>query len=120
MPKNENVVTGKWVRNWKTADRGNVIKPKSRMAARGFGQIHNVDFPEAFASTPSPASLKIAAAVANEKGWLLRHLDVKKAFIQAHLDKAVYMRLPAGCGDMSGEVVLLQRDVYGFQQAGRQ
>ncbi|CAN0476485.1 unnamed protein product [Ascophyllum nodosum] len=30
------------------------------------------------------------------------------------------MRLPAGCGDMSGEVVLLQRAVYGLRQAGRQ
>ena len=87
-----------------------MIKPKSRMVARGFGQIHNVDFSETFDSTPSAASVKIAVAVADEKNWLLlRHLDVKQAFIQAHLDEAVYMRLPAGCGDMSGEVVLLQR-----------
>ena len=43
-----------------------------------------------------------------------------QAFIQAHLDEAVYMRLPAGCGDMSGQVVLLQRSVYGLRQAGRQ
>ena len=120
LPKNANVVTGKWVRNWKTDDRGNVIKPKSRMVARGFGQIHNVDFSEAFAPTPSTASVKIAVVVANEKGWLLWHLDVQQAFIQAHLDEAVYMRLPAGCGDMSGEVVLLQRAVYGLRQAGRQ
>ena len=111
MPKNVNVVTGKWVKIWKTDDRGNMIKPKSRMVARGFGQIHNVDFSETFAPTPSTASVKIAVGVANEKGWLLRHL---------HLDKAVYMRLPAGCGDMSGEVVLLQRAVYGLRQAGRQ
>ena len=69
LPKNaNNVVTGKWVRNWKTDDRGNVIKPKSRMVARGFGQIHNVDFPETFAPTPSGASVKIAVAVANEEG----------------------------------------------------
>ena len=40
--------------------------------------------------------------------------------IQAHLDEAVYTRLPAGCEDMSGEVVLLQRAVYGLRQAGRQ
>ena len=120
LPKNANVVTGKWVRNWKTDDRGNVIRPKSRMVARGFGQIHNVDFSETFAPTTSAASVKIAVAVANEKGWLLRHLDVKQAFIQAHLDEAVYIRLPAGCGDMSGEVVLLQRAVYGLRQAGRQ
>ncbi|CAN0387341.1 unnamed protein product, partial [Ascophyllum nodosum] len=28
------------------------------------------------------------------------------------------MRLPADCGDMSGEFVLLQRAVYGLRQAG--
>ena len=120
LRKIANVVTEKWVRNWKTDDRGNVIKSKSRMVERGFGQIHNVDFSETFAPTPSAASVKIAVAVANEKGWLLRHLDVKQAFIQAHLDEAVYMRLPAGCGDISGEVVLLQRAVSGLRQARRQ
>ena len=30
------------------------------------------------------------------------------------------MRLPAGCGDRSGEVVLLQHTVYGLRQAGIQ
>ena len=39
LPKNANVVTGKWVRNWKTDDRGNVIKPKSRMVARGLARF---------------------------------------------------------------------------------
>ena len=47
LPKNaKNVVTGKWVRNRKTDDHGNVIKTKPRMVARGFGQIDNVDFPK--------------------------------------------------------------------------
>ena len=64
-------------------------KPKSRMVARGLGQIHNVDFSKAFPSIPSDASVRIAVAVANEKGWLLRHLDVKQSFVQAHLDEAV-------------------------------
>ena len=64
LPKNANGVTGKWVRNWKADDRGNVIKPKSMMVARGFGQIHNVDFSETFAPIPSAASVKIAVAVA--------------------------------------------------------
>ena len=120
MLKNENVVAGKWVKNRKTDDRGNIIKPKSRMVARAFDQINNVDFSETFALTPSPASVKVAVAVANEKDWLLWHLDIKQAFIQAHFDEAVYMRLPADCGHMSGEVVLLQSAVYGLRQAGRQ
>ena len=51
---------------------------------------------------------------------MLRHLDINQAFIQAHLDEAVYMRLPASCGDISDEVVLLQRNVYRLRQARRQ
>ena len=120
LPKKANIVIGKCVRNWKTDDRGYVIKPKSRMVARGFGQIQSADFFETFAPSPSAVSVKIAVAVANDKGWLVRHLDVKQAFIQAHLDEAICMRLPAGCGDMSSEAVLLQRAVYGLLQAGRQ
>ena len=81
MPKNANVVTGKWVRNWKTDDRGNVIKPKSRMIARGFDEIHDVDFSETFflllllllllLPHQSAASVKIAVAVliVNEKDY---------------------------------------------------
>ena len=58
--KSANVGTGKCFRNWKTDDRGNVIKPKSRVTiARGFGQIYNVEFSEMFAPTPSAASVKI-------------------------------------------------------------
>ena len=116
-----NVVTGKWARNWKTNDDcGNVIKPKSRMVVRGFGQIRNVDFYETFAPTPSATSVKIAVAVLNEKAWLLWYIDIKLAFIQAHWDESVYMRLPAGCGDIIGEVVLLHRAVYGLRHTGRQ
>ena len=88
-----------------------MIKPKSGIVARGFDQIHSVDFSETFTPSLLAASVKIAVALANERGWLLRHLDVRHVFIQARLDEAVYMRLPAGCGDMSGDVVLLQRAV---------
>ena len=49
LRKNTNVVTGKLVRHWKI----DVIKPKSRIVARRFGQIHTVDCSEPFALTPS-------------------------------------------------------------------
>ena len=109
-------------RTWRIRDcdiLGNVIKPRSRTVARGFGEIYNVDFSETLAPTPSDASVKVAVAAANEKGWLLRPLDAKHAFIQVHLNEAVYMKLPAGYGDMSGQVVLLQRAVYELRQTGK-
>ena len=51
--------------------------------------------------------------------WELRQLDIKQAFIQAELDFNVFMKLPDGCGDKSGEVVKLNKSVYGLKQAGR-
>ena len=51
--------------------------------------------------------------------WDLRHLDVDQAFIQAELDTEIFLRLPPGCGEMSGKVVLLNKALYGLKQRGR-
>ena len=56
------------------------------------------------------------AAVAVEPHWELRQLDVKQAFIQADLDCDGYTKLPDGCEDKSGEIVKLNKAVYGLKQ----
>lgn len=60
--------------------------------------------------------MKIAVSIASEKEWSLRYLDTKHAFIRGHLHEVVNMRFPGGCGDVSGEVVLMQRAVYRLRQ----
>ena len=49
----------------------------------------------------------------------LRRLDVDQAFIQAELDTGIFLRLPPGCGDMSGKIVLLKKALCGLKQSGR-
>ena len=51
--------------------------------------------------------------------WDLRHLDVDQAFIQSELDTDIYLRLPPGCGLVSGKVVILNKALYGLKQSGR-
>ena len=34
------------------------------------------------------------------------HLDVAQAFVRAKLDAEIYIKLPDGCGDMSGTVII--------------
>ena len=46
-------------------------------------------------------------------------IDVKQAFIQADLHYDISMELPDVCRDESGEIVKLNKAVYGFKQAGR-
>ena len=64
--------------------------------------------------------MKILAAVANEQGLKIFHLDVTQAFVRAKLDAKIYMKLPDGCGDMSGKIVCLNRSLHGLKQSGRQ
>ena len=98
---------------------GNIVKPKARLVARGFSQVHTVGFLDTYAPTPAASSVKLLVAIAVKNDWELRQLDVKQAFIQADLDFNVFMKLPDGYGDKSGKVVKLSEPVYGLKQAGR-
>ncbi|CAN0591694.1 unnamed protein product, partial [Laminaria digitata] len=75
-------------------------KPQHRRKgemAKGFSQVQDVDYFLTFAPTPLSASVKILAAVANEHGLKIFHLDVAQAFVRAKLDHEIYMKLPGGC-----------------------
>ena len=69
---------------------------------------------------PTVSSIKVALVSAVRNDWPLYHLDVKQAFGQAKLDTDVYIKLPYGCGEMTGKVVKLDRALYGIKQVGRQ
>ena len=90
---------------------GNIVKPKASLVARGFGQVHTVDFLETRAPTPAASSVKLLVAIAVKNDRELRQLDVKQAFIQANLDFNVFMKLPDDCGDKRGKGVKLNKSV---------
>ena len=119
VPDGVNVVSARWVFAWKVDKDGNIVKPKARLVARGFSQVHTVDFLETYAPTPAASSVKLLVAIAVKNNWGLRQLDVKQAFIQADLDFNVFMKLRDGCGGKSGKVVKLNKSVNSLKQADR-
>ena len=96
------------------------MKTKSRLVAKGFSQVAGVDYNETTSPTPAAAPVKMIAAVANEKGLPVYHLDVSQAFVQAPLKEDIFMRLPPGCGELSGKIVRLLKCQYGLKQASRE
>ena len=119
VPNGVNSVSARWVFAWKVDKDGNIVKPKARLVARGFSQVHTVDFLETYASTPAASCVKLLVAIAVENDWKLRQLDVNQAFIQADLDFNVFIKLPDGSEDKRGKVVKLNKSVYGLNQVGR-
>ena len=98
---------------------GQVVRAKARLVARGFSQREGIDYLETFSPCPCLPSIRLLAAIACELGWDLCHFDAEQAFVQSKLDEDVYLRMPQGCGALSGKVVKLGRSLYGLKQASR-
>ena len=45
--------------------------------------------------------------------------DVQQAFVQAELKEVVLMRMPPGCGALSGRIARFNRSLYRLKQASR-
>ena len=104
---------------WKTNEFGQVVRPKARLVARVFSHREGIDYLETFSPCPSVPSIRLLTAIACKLGLDLCHFDAEKAFVQSKLDEDVYLRMPQGCGALSGKVVKLGRSLYGLKQASR-
>ena len=118
-PPGRSPIGARWVYKWKSDGFGEVTKAKARLVAKGFSQKPGVDYDETFAPTPASPSIRLLVATAVEQDFDLFHFDAEQAFVQSDLDNEIYMRLPPGCGDLSGKVVLLHKSLYGLKQASR-
>ena len=108
--------------DWKCDAYGWPTKVKSRLVARGDQQTQYIDYGEVFAPTVAVSCVRLLAAFACEQDLEIFHLDIEQAFVNSEMEDGhdVYMRLPKGCGAMSGMVVKLAKSLYGLKQAARQ
>ncbi|CEM31453.1 unnamed protein product [Vitrella brassicaformis CCMP3155] len=92
-------------------------KYKARIVARGFEQDKNqVD--DVFAPTPSYHVMRAVLAIANQLDVEIHQMDVNTAFLNAPLDKPVFIECPPGYG-RPGYIVRLRKALYGLKEAPR-
>ena len=113
------MVSTKRVFTSKADEHGRVVKAKAQLVARGFSQRPGVDHNETFAPPPAVSCIRMMAAIACELPLDLLYFDVQQAFVQDELQELVLMRMPQGCGDLSGKVTHLNRSLCGLKQASR-
>jgi hypothetical protein len=123
------VIDSKWVFKHKRDSRGNIIRHKARITARGFRQTQGVDFNEVFAPVGSSSALRTMCSVAAGKDWKIHQLDFKTAFLNGSLEEEVYMEYPEGwylysggdraCRVSRDHVLKLNKSLYGLKQAPR-
>jgi hypothetical protein len=97
------------------------LKFRARLVACGYSQIPGIDFDETFAPTAKYKSLCIILHLAAVFDWEIAGIDVANAFIEADIDKEIYMYLPKElfCDEDEERIaVQLQKSLYGLKQAG--
>jgi hypothetical protein len=67
---------------------------KAKLLAKGFQQVHGIDYDETFTLVEKMDSIRLALAIAAAKGWEFHHMDVKNAFLHGDLYEDIYMEQP--------------------------
>jgi hypothetical protein len=118
-PKNTNMVDSKWVFTIKTKPDGTVERFKARLVARGFTQVHGIDYNETFAPTVRMDTLRLFLATVAAEDLECFHYDIKNAFTESHLKEQILLKPPKGVYVKRGHVLKVLRSLYGLKQAAR-
>lgn len=115
-----NIVTNKWVLKIKRKPNGEIERYKARLVARGFSQVHGIDYSETYAPVANMISIRMLFAYAAMTQLKMAQFDVKTAFLYGDLDETVYMEQPEGFEEPGNKVCLLKKSLYGLKQSPRQ
>jgi len=116
------VIGSKWVFKTKKKVDGTIDRYKARFVAKGYSQIHGLDYDETFSPVISFPSLRLILALALKYGLILEHMDVATAYLNGEVDSELYVEQPTGIStEFPPEryVCLLKKGLYGLKQAGR-
>jgi hypothetical protein len=121
LPPGRKTVSCKWVFKTKCNAQGQVERYKARLVARGFTQVHGVDYNETFAPVSKMASIRTLLAIAAVEDLEVHQMDVKTAFLHGDLEEEVYMDQPEHFVDPQQPqlVCKLRKALYGLKQSSR-
>jgi hypothetical protein len=88
-PKENYVITSKWVYKIKHVVDGSIDKYKVRFVARGFSQQEGEDYDETFALVARYTSIRAIISLAASMGWSLHQMDVKNTFLNGVIEEEI-------------------------------
>jgi histone deacetylase 1/2 len=117
----KNLIDCKWVYRIKKKADGSIDRYKARLVAKGFKQRYGIDYEDTFSPVVKIATTRIVLSLSVSRGWSLRPLDVKNAFLHGVLEEEVYMKQPPCFENPHAphHIFRLDKALYGLKQAPR-
>jgi hypothetical protein len=127
-PPGRKLIPSRLVLKKKFNTKGETIRLKSRLCARGDKQEAGVDYFQTFASVMRFDTLRAILAKAAAEDWEIDHIDVDQAFLNPTLKEDIYMTIPPYLLEMLHPQLLgeddlylkLNKSMYGLRQAPRE
>ena len=114
FPKNKKPLRLKWVYTTKT---GNLAK--ARLVARGDMQKEDT-YEETYSPTCNGYIFRIIFSLIAQYNWDYIQMDISTAYLNASLDKDIYVYPPEGYKTKEkGKILKLNKALYGLKQSGR-
>ena len=120
LPADKKAIGCKWLFKTKRDEHGRVVRHKARIVAQGFTQKFGTDYDEVFAPVAKQVTFRVLLTIASRRNSVVKHVDVKTAYLNGELEETIYMRQPEGytTGD-ERTVCRLRRSLYGLKQSAR-
>lgn len=121
MPKGANILpAGTWVFHIKQRyPDGRQCKFKAQFCVRGDRQVKGVDYFEKYSPVVSWSTVRMMLSLTVSQNLVTRQVDFSNAFVQATLNKDVYIQAPCGFAPegVDDSVLKLNKLLYGLVQA---
>jgi len=100
--------------------RDRFLKWKGRLAGVGTSEVKGVDMPwSTFSPVIGLVAVRTVMSLMCREDFHVNAYDLSGAFLAADLDRKVYMKMPAECGEDAGKVVQLTKAIYGLKTSSR-
>lgn len=119
LPNRKKLIQNRWVFSIKRDRKGNILRHKGRLVAKGFTQRKGIDYNQTFAPVVRFESLRMLLALAAHDRMDMTQFDVKTAFLNGTIEEEIYMSQPEGFEDGTGRVWRLKKGLYGLKQSPR-
>ena len=90
----ENIISNRWIYKIKRHANGSIEWFNVRLIARGYTQEYGLDYRETFSPIIKHMIIRTMLFVTVSKGWQIRQLDVRNAFLNRDLEDHVYIVQP--------------------------
>ena len=121
LPPDRNEIKGKWVYTLKQGINKDEVQYKARYVAKGYSQIPGVDYDETYSPTTRMTAIRMLLQKAANEKLELHQMDVKGAFLNAPIDKDIFVEQPPGYEKYENGQKLtcyLNKSLYGLKQSG--